>query len=264
MNRRNGITTLVILVLVPTIITITPMLVPPVANSVILTVTVILVGLWILWNLILLSPRAVLPLTRGITRVASDRQRTAEFTQPWQAATGTLHTWGVGMRKLADDTEVIRDAVHRGTHVIIEITDTVYVRNNPGVSTLIDVTYRHVNFVEQMERSTRALVLLAQELNLAYGSDKIQVWAVSTYVPQSGTVADPETDKGWGWVEYHTWGFPNGQLRLKMRRYKHRSAIFNPPLLEHLLASRRNLPRRRLDRDDGNLQSEVTSASAPE
>jgi hypothetical protein len=265
MNRRVGaMSTFVTLVLIPLVITVAPMVIPTAALPSVLVVSVSALVLWLAWSVLSLFPHLLLPITRGVTKVASDRQRTAEFTQPWRDATAELYTWGVGMRKLSRDVDVIEHAVRRDIHVVVDITDAEYVRASSGISRLIDVTYRHDNFVEQIEESTRALVLVARELNKKYGADKIQVWAVATYVAQSGTVADPGLDKASGWVEYHTSGFPNGQARFRMRRYRHRSHIFNPPLLQHLLESRKHLPRRRIDVEDGPTQLQVQEKQAPQ
>ena len=126
---------------------------------------------------------------------------------------------------------------------------------------MIDATYGRTDFESQIEDSTSRLITLATELNTRYGADHVEVWAVAAFIPQSGTVADPESPRAWGWIEWHTYGFPNGQLRLRMSNYPHRSKL-NPPLLEHLLHARRTVSRRRVDLPTPPLAAPATGHQA--
>lgn len=212
----------------------------------------VIVGLGVLliayaaWWMVDLVPAALLRLTRGVTAIASDRGRRHQFSQPWEKAKSKIWAWGVGMTSLSRDVDVIRATVQRGVRIVLEVTDAQWVRDRAETMAMIDATYGRANFVDQIEDSTSRLVALARDLNLNYGADRVEVWAVSAFIPQSGTVADPDSPRAWGWVEWHTYGFPNGQLRLRMSNYVHRSKL-NPPLLEHLLHARRAVSRRRID-----------------
>jgi hypothetical protein len=158
----------------------------------------------------------------------------------------TLVSWGVGMTNLARDESIVIKGMERNLSVKIEIIDAAWLRKHPDVAAQIDAMYGRPRFVEQIEDSTVQLIAMARKLNKKYGTDRIQIWAVQAFVPQSGTVADPDADSAWGWVEWHNYGFPHGQARFKLRSYRHRS-LLDPPLLQHVLDARKNLPQRRLD-----------------
>lgn len=204
------------------------------------------IAVYVLWSLVDLICQGLLRLTRGVTAIASDRSRREQFSQPWDRAKGEISSWGVGMTSVSRDDAVIRAAVQRGVRVRFEILDAEWLRKHPEISKMVDETYGRTNFVTQIEESTKKLIRLARELNYVYGSDRVQVFAVQAFIRDSATIADPGTKDAWGWVEFHTFGFPHGQVRLRLRTYQRRSTL-NPPLLEHIVSSRSSVPKVRVD-----------------
>lgn len=180
---------------------------------------------------------------RGVERAASDRERSSQFSEVWDKASHDILTWGVGMTSMSHDVTLIEQTVSRGCKVVIEMTDPSWVRANPAISDLIDRTYSRDKFADQIEASRKRLDAMVERLNRIYGEGRAELWLIQSYQAQSGTVADPGTTVAWGYVEWHTPGFPHGQARFKMRSYATNSPL-SPPLLDHLLLSRQNLPRR--------------------
>ena len=216
-----------------------------------------LVILYLAWLVIDIPRVMFLPLTRGVTGIASDRSRREQFSQPWDRARTSVRSWGVGMTSLSRDTEVIRAAIARGLSVTLEVMDGEWLRDHPDISRVVDETYGRADFVSQVEDSTVRLVGLARELNRQWGADRVRVYAVQAFIPQSATIADEGTARAWGWVEWHTYGFPHGQLRIRVRGYPHRTSL-NPPLLTHILSSRRSVPRRRIDERVGDITGPIS------
>lgn len=246
MKLRPTIGAFAAAVAVPTLLAYSQEWIPEPAEPYVLVSLGAIVTAYGLWWLSDWMPNVLLRLTRGVTAVASDRSRRHQFSRPWDDARFTIWSWGVGMTSLSRDVEVIRSAVERGIRVTIEIVDVAWLRANPEMMQAVDATYGRTDFVDQIDDSTKKLVALAREINRVSGADRVQVFAVQAFIAQSGTIADADTDRAWGWVEWHTYGFPHGQLRLRMRIYRHRSKL-NPPLLAHLMLARRSAPRQRID-----------------
>lgn len=249
MNGRKArivVGTVCAVVAIPTVLAFTQEWLPKAAAPVVLLAAAGLIVLYLAWSLVDIVGAMFLRLTRGVTGIASDRSRRDQFSQPWDRARTSIWSWGVGMTSLSRDLEVIRAAVQRDVHVTFEILDAEWLRQNPDIARMVDRTYGRAGFITQIEDSTTKLVLLARELNRLHGADSVKVFAVQEFIAQSATIADPETERAWGWLEYHTFGFPHGQLRIRMRTYRHRSKL-NPPLLSHIISSRLSVPRRRMD-----------------
>lgn len=153
---------------------------------------------------------------------------------------------GVGMTNIVRDLTLIEHTVARGCAVTFELVDPVWLRERPEVCELVDITYGRTRFVDQIERSFDGLIELRDRLNHQYGSGKVCVVAVQTFQPFSATIADPGTPGAWGFVEFHTAGFPLEQPRMRLASYESSSPL-DAPLLDDLLLARRHLPRRRVD-----------------
>lgn len=213
----------------------------------VLAVTAIAIVLSILGRA-LFAP-GILYFSRGVVGVGRDRKRQAQFSRPWASVRNEIRVWGIGMTNLSRDERIIREAVEkRKVNVIIELPDVVWLHERKDICRQIDETYGRQNFIDQIADSTELLVALAQELNHKHGADRVQIVAVASFSPQSGTFADVDLEKGrgWGWVEFHTKGFPIGQPRLKLQNYKPTNKL-DEPLLASLIYSRNAMKRRRID-----------------
>jgi hypothetical protein len=147
------------------------------------------------------------------------------------------------MSNVVGDKSLIEHTVRRGCSITFEMIDPVWLRQRPQVCEEVDVTYGRKNFVDRIEESYKQLVAIRDEMNHKYGADRVQVTAVQKFQSDSATVADPGTSDAWGFVEFHTPGFPHGQTRMRLVTYDS-SGPLDPPLLDHLVNARRSLPRR--------------------
>lgn len=185
----------------------------------------------------------VLHTRKGIVEVVSDRARLERYPKLWNKEAKVIYCFGVGMSNVTADSQLIENAVARGTKVRFEMMDPHWLKANLILGEQVDMHYGRSDFPNQMLCNLKRLVALRDRLNERYGKDMVVIIVYQMLYFHSGTIVNPGKPDSWGWTEAHQLNWPHGQTMMKSRMYEAPESVTEPPHLVSVLGAREKLPR---------------------
>lgn len=172
---------------------------------------------------------------RGIHSAGLESISYRDLNAVWAGAAKEVVAIGLGMSRLSRNPDLVREAVKRGVRVKFCLTDPDWLSANVEVVATLASFYDTDNILGKNRDSFDRLCRLRDELNAAHGAGKVTVVTYQSPIMMSATVADPDTVRARGVVEFHLFQAGDKRFRLDVRGY--RQSGDEKPLLSQVIDS---------------------------